>query len=782
MLCTSYELCPLTQTSATDYKKTAHPAPTAQFTVERLRDVYLCASCPAVTEEWRGWPAMLHVVTLRDQTQPIPSSLSASSSICSSSPVMHEVSLAALQEVYDADSGQTGRTALQVFAVGTHSCLSAEVKAMVAGTVMAALRVHLAHLLKEMSEEVARVESNAPSDSRDFRAALRKCCRFVNQAAQDQHANVTHTGAAGDKKCGREDEVSGTWYVTWTPELLSAMAASASRCGVTKSAEVTVHHCKEALRSSLEAGVRSRLLQDQSLSSHSTLPSPVLHSGAAAATSTPAEEGRLSPSKNDGGMASRSAELAKCDSVMVRLTKCEVVCTHPLDVQRARDLGCLLFRLHLRPAQESAEDGTEAFSKLLQLAARPPHPQEGHSDTNNNSANALLVEQWQRALDGYHGSAVAAQGGVLFLFTHDVAAQGEASRLLPLRTEEERARAHVAAAALAGGLESVLNLAGGGGGGGGVKKAADILVALRLPGGGSSASYFNDVLLTQQWDTSTCSASCAGITTLLNSVGGCDAAVLKPARAALHWRTCWAAPPLFPSSGPLPHKSAGQTDAQLQGATLAPTPLQWVLYTLRRQLIVAVANMAQVLLTGCRLHLQPTASSSTPSLSSSSALGRSLSSSSCLRSQAGRCVKAQAMLRQLIRWHCPFPAASRLMTQPAVEELLWCLRLLGKLHMRAAALYDCVGDVASQQDQLRQWQAQLRRWRHRRADFAKRARVEDEGDDQEEEEKNKASIEGAGAAAFCCWSTSVEDVVGHVKESAWAAFEREVSAVVPHVQ
>ncbi|KPA75904.1 hypothetical protein ABB37_08078 [Leptomonas pyrrhocoris] len=445
--------------------------------------------------------------------------------------------------------------------------------------------------------------------------------------------------------------------------------------------------------------------------------------------------------------------------MLVQLRSCAPVRTHPLSVRHAIHLGCLLYRSHVCSAQEHAEDGTEAFKEVLMLAEAMRHRRSNNCSKKGNEEDIGLTRLWQRALTSYHDSAAAAQDGVLFLLTHNIAVHGGAP-LIPLRAAEEDAFVQVAVAAQQAQSHAEL--------GGTVAVGEAVLASMRLRG--SSGAYFNHVLLTQQWDTSLCEGQSAVMQTV-KAVEGGDA-TLAPARAALRWRTF-----LGSRQDRQPHAGVGADAAFNVATTLQPTPLQWILYTLRRQLIVAVANTAQVMLTGQRLHLDGTSSSS---FSLSSNPPTPPLSVSCLRAHATSCVKAQALLRGLIRWHCPYPvplpllhhhnsrngkviaSATDVVQQDAAEELLWCLRLMAKLHFRAAALYGAAGDVSRQQEQLRRWQDQLQRWNSRRAAHLPEGR--------EETSRGDTAVS---------WSTSVEDVAGHVEAAAWAVFAKEASTGLP---
>ncbi|KPI88111.1 hypothetical protein ABL78_2798 [Leptomonas seymouri] len=705
MLCASLTLGPSAASihSAPPSHKGRSQAPP----VELLTDVYMCASSPVVTEEWRDWPHAPYMPILGGRAQPIQTAPPPT------------LPLPVLLQIYGARSVEQGSSFLQIIAIGAHSSLSVEAKAMVAGAATHALRTHLSHLLCN-GELMDDKDDTAASRPLQWSNTLKRCCRFSKCSPSPSAGAVPKADVCDRKREG------GTWHVTWSPELLTCVASSLSRYGPMDVAALMVCECRTALRTSLEVGVRARLLRDQ----HACSCSGSLEPFDGTLQSSPKEvESRCSADDN---------ELTNCDAIMVRLIKCAPVPTHPLDVQQAIDLGCLLYRAHVRPAQEHAEDGAEAFKEVLRLAGQV---QQGRADSG------LLAELWQRALSSYNDSAVAAQQGVLFLHTHSIAAHGGAS-LTPLHVAEERARVQVAATA-----QQAWGCADSGAVG--VETA---LAPLRLRSSGGA--YFNAVVLVQRWDTPVGSAQ-SSATTVAKVLEEGDAA-LAPARAALHWRTHLGTLEDQPHAGFM-----GST--ALKGATLQPTPLQWVLYTLRRQLIVAVANAAQVMLTGQRLHL------SVSSLSSMASPAQPLSTSS-LRAHAASCVKAQALLRGLLKWHCPYPvppllakaepSAAEVVAERAVAELLWGLRLLAKLHIRAAALYGIAGDVSSQQGQLRHWQDQLQRWSARRGANSREALAK----------VNEAGMEPTTAAS---WSTSVEDVVGHVDEAAWAAFVSEVSAGVP---
>jgi hypothetical protein len=761
MLCTSIALRPVTGgdsecqhplLSSTDALSSALPT-------EHLHHVYLCAASPAVTEEWNGWPATPHVIMPDGRREAI---------------ALHDapstpVPLAALMEAYNLSgncsssnsSRETGAALVQVMAIGAHSDLSTEAKALVAGAVMGALRSHLAILLRRRHRDDGVNGDDSSTTSHVVAAAtpalllsetLQRCCRFIKQdsAALEKAASAGIFTDAATPVWGQEEgegEGEGTWRVTWSPELLTRIAASFAQCRKEGAVTLRVINCNSALKLSVEGGARARLRQDQrsadSLGTPPQLP----------ATSV------VSHGYNKG--------LLSCTSVAVRMTACAPALTHPLDVQRAIELSCLLYDSHVRPAQEHGEDGTEAFRDVLKLAARLPQARQNddsdhhhHHDLQQNSSGdgGRLCERWQRALDSYHHSAVAAQAGVLYLLTHEMSLQG-GTALIPLRVAEEHARVQAAVA------QQALNCRAAG-------TADDGLAPLRLPNnGGSDCAYVNHVLLTQQWDRAICNVQRNPTAKALMHIADDNddndageengvAVVVAPARAALHWRTCFSS-----QEGESTHWAADVATA-LKGPTLHPTPLQWVLYTLRRQLIVAVANSAQVVLTGHRLRLQPL-------------LPTSLSVSAT-RAQAARCVKAQTMLRDLVKWCCPYPVprtrggggTADCMPSRSLNELMWCLRLLGKLHLRAAALYSCVGDAASQQDQLRQWQDQLHRWDSRRAAQVRR---------QEQQTLTECNGDAAEASP-ASWHVSVEDVVGHAGEAAWRAFVEEVSVGLPPVR
>ncbi|KAK7196318.1 hypothetical protein NESM_000567900 [Novymonas esmeraldas] len=654
---------------------------------ELLSDVYLCVSSPPVAEDWVGWPSAAHVLLGSTQlpicgcgrptSSPAPAAVpppvaAVAPTTASTTPAVAHDGAATLDAVcrsYEAVDERSGGAFVQVYAVGPHALLSPEAKAMIAACCMTALRSQLSSML---------VCSRLPPEQRCGRGAvldastatlLSRCCRpsAVMSPAPPHSASV----AAHDLHEPATAALGQSWTVTWTPELVRSVVASLSpdMAGWT----LRVVGCAAALRSSLHFGVRARLLRDAAGGS-----------------------GDDNSGEGDAGAAARrGARQPRCTEVSVQLTACATATSHPLDVRRAVELTRAVYDCHIGVAHAHAEDGTDAFQRLVRCGGR-----------DSDAARVAYAE----ALRSYQDSAVHAQGGVVVVLSHDVAAQcGSAAVLLPLSASEERSRAHAAAAGEAAGAAALHD---------------HISVAARMR---SAPAYVQQVLLRQAW-TSDDAAVNAFARIWADRLSSDEATA--PARAATQWR----------SSLPTTTHAGDVEDA---GQTTRPTPLQWVLYTARRQLVVAVANRAQVILTGQRLGVGDGV----------------LSTPSATRAVAEQCVKALPLARGLLDWQCPWPAPvwrqqRASVSAEAVTELLWTLRMVCKLQWRASQLYGAAGDVAEQRRQQRALRDEVQRWQCRR--------------------RMHTTPSTASAPAACA-----EDVVGHVDDGRWAVLLGELSAMLP---
>lgn len=713
MLRTSYLLRP-TRRDGADGGAAAAPA-------EPLSDVYLCASSPPVIEEWLGWPgapcvvagSIQYVVDPRGALSPCaPAESSVSCAggtkvqcIAEAKPSPNSppelpsvVPLDGLCRAYEAADGRSGSAFLQVYAVGAHSLLSPEAKSVITGCTMAALRSRLWHLLGLLPHERLNAADSALGMSTV--AVLSRHCR-ASTVLPPPPPSVMRPRCGTDKDGG--DMRSRGWVVTWTVELVLCVAASLIAAGppLAKACPpLCVSDCGEVIRTSLHFGLGVRLQRD-AVDHHDETTAPSFIPLVSAAERRP-----------------------RYTALSVQLTECTLASSHPLDVRHAVDVARVIYVDHVRSAQAHGEDGTDAYQRLARCAGR----------VSDLAPLATARDAWAEALQSYQASATASQGGVLFVLTHDLSAQSGSAALLPLTVREERSRSHTAEKSHNVVFPPVLR--------------DHILASVRVR---SAPAYFNHVLLCQAWSSDDVVAE-AHAHHWASKLA--DDGTLAPARAAVQWRTS-----LLLSTA---KKGAAVTSDAGGGQTLAPTPLQWVLYTARRQLVVAVANRSQTVLAGRRLGLDCAAAPATNDAAQFSP--------SALRALAEQCVKALPVARGLLGWHCPWPVPSCLQntdtratipSAAAVEEVLWTLRMLGKLRWRAAQLYEAAGDSAEQHRQLRALRDDVQRWSSRR-----RARA--------------LAADGAALASeAAAWTTTVEDVVCHVDDGNWGTLTKELSSMLP---
>lgn len=710
MLRTSYLLRP-----------TGHDGAAAAAPTEQLSDVYLCASSPPVIEEWVGWPdapcvmagSIRYFIDPRGALSPcapaesstpraggtkVPRTAEAKSSPNSPPELSSAVPLDGLCRAYEAADGRSGSAFLQVYSVGAHGLLSPEAKAVITGCTMAALRSRLSHLLGLLPHE--RLNGADSALGMSAVAVLNRYCRATA-------ALPPPSPSAMQPRCGTDTDGGGMrgrgWVVTWALELVLCVAASRIVAGpplATACPPLCVSDCGDVIMASLHFGLGVRLQRD----------AVAHHDERTIASSTP--------------LTSAAERCPRYAALSVQLTECTPASSHPLDVRCAVDVTRVIYVNHIRSAQAHAEDGTDAFQRLARCEG-------GVSDP---LSVATARDAWAEALQSYQASAIASQGGVLFVLTHDLSVQSGPAALLPLTVREERSRSHAAEMSHDVAFPPALR--------------DHVLASVRVR---SAPAYFNHILLCQAWssDDVVAEAHARHWAEKLANDGA-----LAPARVAVEWRAS-----LLVSRA----KGGAAVTSDAGGSqTLAPTPLQWVLYTARRQLVVAVANRSQVVLTGRRRGLDRTAAEATTKAAQFSP--------SALRALAEQCVKALPVARGLLGWHCPWPVPSCLQntdtctaipSAAAVEEVLWTLRMLGKLRWRAAQLYEAAGDSAEQHRQLRALRADVQRWSSRR-----RART----------------LAADGTTLACeatAWTPTVEDVVCHVDDGDWGALTKELSSMLP---
>ncbi|KAG5484948.1 hypothetical protein LSCM1_07024 [Leishmania martiniquensis] len=687
---------------------------TANAPTEQLSDVYLCASSPPVIEEWAGWPYAPYVVAggMRhyiNQRGPLPWPASSTSPVLlaggtnmqstgeafpspeSSAVPPGVIPLSALCRAYEAADERSGSAFLQVYPTGAHGLLSPEAKAMLAGCTMFVLRSRLSHLLRLLPHG----HCNEGEDDLDMSAVAvlsQYCCASRAVPAPSPSALRSARGMNNDGGHARGQR----WVITWAVELVACVAASLKAAGM----PLRVSDCGQVIRTSLHFGLGAKLQRDAAAEDD----------GSAMASST-----------------AHTPATGRCPcyaALSVQLIECALAPSHPLDVCQAVDLTRFMYVSHVHPAQAHAEDGTEAYQRLIGLASRVSDPLQLPSAQG----------AWEEALQSYQSSAVSAQRGVLFVLTHDVSAQSGPAALLPLTAREERSRAHAAEKLHTLVLPPALR--------------DYIFASLRVR---SAPAYFNHVLLCHAWSSDDAAAE-AHARRWADRLANDEA--LAPARVAVEWRASL--------RDAAPYDCVFVTSNVGAGQTLAPTPLQWVLYTARRQLVIAVANRSQTVLTGRRLGLGRAAAAATN--------GTNLFSISALRALAEQCVKALPIARGLLGWHCPWPVPSCVQSTTsgaavpsaaAVEEVLWALRMLGKLRWRAALLYEAAGDLAEQHRQLRALRDDVQRWSSRRRARALAA--------------DGVTLASGNAA---CTST-LEDIVCHVDDGDWSVLIKELSSMLP---
>lgn len=685
------------------------PAPAAA--PEHVRDVYLCTASPAVTEEWEGSLDAPQVVAGAGARYSIPVPPTCASlggrtvshgDAARTDGVPHPIPLEVLRRGYQAQDGEERSGSAWVQVYAIGAHAALSLEAK-AMLCACVMAALRAQLCVLLRRCPDPTSAGGVEEGPDSAAAglLRSCCR--GPASAD--------GGAVDKAGGR-------WRVTWTPELLRHVAASLDAVGKAGAlSTVRVEGCAAMLRASVQLALQERLRRDLSRPS-----SPSSH----------ASSGEVVSSKPQ-----------RFTDMHVALTSCAPVASHPLDLRRAVHLTRELHVRHVQPAQAHAEDGADAFQRLARLTAPLAEGPQARA----------AASAWAQALELYAASATSAQAAVLLVLqrdtsTHAAGAAGAAAALLPLSTREERSRAHVARRGLTASAA--------------VSPALQhhIIASVQVR---SAAASFNDVLLFHAWGSR--DGEVASVADRLAH----DSA-LGPARAAMQWRSTTAAPP--PSHGTVcdagddfGHDRNSGGGGTSGGQTLSPTPLQWVLYTAQRQLVVAVANRAQVVLTGRRLGLHTTAAAA--ALSAEAATVPQFNAGA-LRAMAAQCVKALVVTRRLLEWHCPWPAPPHVQRHPldpaAVAELAWVLRLLAKLQWRAAQLYAAAGDTAEQRRQVRELRDAVQRWGSRR-------RAPRSGSSQ------SSAAGGAGWAA----PASLEDVVCHVDEETWAVLLQDIASMLPAV-
>ncbi|GET86436.1 hypothetical protein, unknown function [Leishmania tarentolae] len=712
MLRASYLLRP-TRCDGTDDVTVDTPA-------EYLSDVYLCVSSPPVIEEWVGWPEVPYVVdgSARCLIDPrgalLPCTPVESSAPCvgdTKAPCMEEAKptpqslpellnvapLDRLCRAYAASDERRGSAFLQVYSVGVHGLLSPEAKSMLTACTMAVLRSRLSYLLGALLKQ-----SWSEADSTLDMGAVAVLKRYCSASA----ALPTPLPSAIRPACCLDKDGGGMhgrgWVITWSLELVFCVAGSiiAARSSPTTAYRpLYVSDCEEVIRLSLHFGLGVALQRDaEAYSSKGTAESHT--------TPTLAAERHL-----------------RYDAMCVQLTECALASSHPLDVRHAVDLTRAIYTDYVRAAQAHAEDGTEAFQRLALCAGQANDPLQ----------LATARDAWGEALQSYQLSAISAQGGVLFVLQHDLSAQSGPAALLPLTAREEQSRSHAAEKSNHVVFPPTLR--------------DHVLGSVRVR---RATAYFNHVLVCQAWSSEDVLAE-AHARHWEGKLLSDDA--LAPARAAMQWRAS-----LLVSTA---KGGAAVTSDACGGQTLVPTPLQWVFYTVRRQLVVAVANRSQTALTGRRLGLNCAASAAVRKVSQLSP--------SALRALAEQCVKALPMARGLLGWHCPWPvplclqstdSRAAIPSAAAVEEVLWTLRILCKLRWRAAQLYEAVGDSSEKNRQMRALRDDVQRWSSRR-----RARVL---------AADGATSTSGGAA----WTPIVEDVVCHIDDADWSALTKELSGML----
>ncbi|KAG5488362.1 uncharacterized protein JKF63_07957 [Porcisia hertigi] len=691
------------------------------FPTEHLGDVYLCASSPPVVEEWVGWPEAPYVVAgstrywISQRGTPssgMPSDLSAlraarteaqchrdkASSPMPPPPLLTPVPLDVLCRAYEAADERSGSAFLQVYPVGTHGLLSVEAKSMLTGCTMAALRSQLSYLLGFFAQQ--HLDGGDVVLDSDVMAVIKQHCRLSTSFSPSSPSALhAHCGAEKDGSVARGQG----WVVSWTSELVLCVAASLIAAGPTLAAvcpPLCVGNCGEAIKAALYFALSVSLQHSVAVDSGDKNVSAFTRPASAA-------ERHL-----------RHTVLS------VQLEACAVTSSHPLDVRHAVDLARVLYSRHVRPAQAHAEDGTDAFRELAHISGQVGDPVV--------LARARLL--WGEALQSYQSSAIAAQRCVLFVLMHDVAAQSGPAALLPLSAREERSRAHAAEKSHGVFFSSAL------------RDHVRTSVQVR-----SAPAYFNHILLCHAW-------SCDDAVTDVHARHWADtlanADAVAPARVAMEWRACLRTP----------MQCDGERIAldAVGGQTSEPTPLQWMLYTARRQLVVAVANRSQTVLTGLKLGLDSGALSEPNRVPQFSL--------PALRALAEQCVKALPIARGLLSWHCPWPVPSCLRSLDTragapsaaeVEEVLWTLRILCKLRWRATQLYEAAGDLTEKHRQLSYLRDDLQRWSSRRSARA-------------------LAVDGITLASEAATRTaSVEDVVCHIDDSAWSSLVKELSRMLP---
>ncbi|KAG5485611.1 hypothetical protein LSCM4_06567 [Leishmania orientalis] len=675
---------------------------------EYLRDVYLCASSPPVIEEWAGWPEAPYVVAggMRHcihQHEPLPWPAPATSSASHPSRTNAQGTPGAVPPV-------------ELLSVIPLDVLCRAYEAADERSGSAFLQVYPIGAHGLLSPEAKAMIAGCAMAV--LRSRLSCMLGFLRQGHVSEGDAALEMSAVAvlNRYCRApvtppipspsalqpECGVGKDGGQSWVVTWALELVACVAKPLVAAGPPLCVSGSDKVMRTSLHFGLGEKLQRD---------------------TTAHHDERTVASSIAPASTLERCA----CYTAMsVQLTECTLVSSHPLDVYHTVHLTRVIYTSHVCTAQAHAEDGTDAFQRLTRFPGR----------VSDSLQLATAQGAWEEALQSYQASAVSAQRGVLFALTHDVSAQPGPAALLPLTAREERSRAHAA--------EKSHNI---------VPPPAlrdHVLASVRVR---SAPAYFNHVLLCQTWSSDDAVAE-AYARHWAEKLANDD--VLAPARVAVEWRAS-----LRDSAPNCRGAVASNTGA---GQTLAPTPLQWVLYTARRQLVVAVANRSQTVLTGRRLGLDRATEPATSNVAHFSL--------SALRALAEQCVKALSIARGLLGWHCPWPVPSCLQSTTsraavpsaaAVEEVLWTLRMLGKLRWRAALLYEAAGDSAEQHRQLRALRDDVQRWSSRRRARALLA--------------DGVSLSSPGAA----WTPAAEDIVCHVSDDDWSALIKELASMLPPV-
>lgn len=629
--------------------------------VEQLSQVEFCSAVPVVVERWRDCHTPSPYVALSggqkvSLTGVAADAVDGTPRIWGSSPVEMQ---RLIQSYMSAGDAGVDRPFLYVYPTGQHRFLSTEAKAALVGAMLHSFRHALWKLLQK-EQECCTTRGDA--ETRETSAILQRCCR-VQKALSGDATNDTDGGAPAPPSLPPSSFIGESLEVQWKAELLLCVAGYLSEAIARPGSDgnegkgivspwqsLFVEEPHDRHWSAAFGDAVARRLQSD-----------------AAISSTPPASHRAAPPPSQ---------------LQLTLTSCRAVEQSSADIFLVVRIVRTLLDSYVRAAAEQLERGTGLFPMLS--SADPSHGRDGAEERERDADDVGDLQSLAQQCSAlYRKAAAIAQQGALFLYQHEWAAGGHHSRLEPLTAAEEESRRSIGACP------------------GQAAMIKRLFAPMRVPG---SPGLFQDVLLSVDLHPSATAASSAPADLLstaakLQEDVYSDAAT-QPGQDAMRWRErC---------RGDGCSSDDGSRHPQLP----ATTALQVLLYTLRRQLVVAISNGSQVILSfnksSRRAEGQPP---------SSSGAAESLWDAADTRWYAVACEKSLTLVFDLLRWHCPYerqPQKAATSDARGATELHRLLLLYVKLSLRSAALYQTCGDEASARRRLSLLKDTLKRWQRRR--------------------------------------------------------------------